>query len=132
MTRAGRRPRGGVDRGPRPVGDSLDEVVAGISPARARELEPRDARGRATPGEPTSVSSAALGTVFSRWEELVGPTVGRHTRPLRLEGRTLVVAVDQPPWATQIRVLSPGILARLAEDTGEPLDRLEVVVRPVR
>lgn len=78
-----------------------------------------------------ATSAAALGTVFSRWDELVGPAVSRHTRPLRLIGSTLVVAVDQPPWATQVRVLAPGILARLSESTGDTLDHLEVVVRPL-
>jgi len=132
VTRPRRRPGGGGDRGPRPLGDSLDEVVAGISPPRGRQSGARvqiggdaDANGGAEP-----VSAATLGTVFSRWAELVGPAVARHTRPLRLEGGTLVVAVDQPPWATQVRILSPGILTRLIEETGEPLERLEVVVRP--
>jgi predicted nucleic acid-binding Zn ribbon protein len=69
------------------------------------------------------------GTVFTRWEEIVGPSLARHTRPLRLESAVLVVAVDQPPWATQVRALAPGILDRLRERTGETLEHLEVVVR---
>jgi len=73
-------------------------------------------------------SAAALGTVFSRWEELVGPSVARHTKPLRIGSGTLVVEVDQPAWATQLRILAPGILARLTERTGEPIERLDVVV----
>lgn len=91
---------------------------------------PSSGDGGASARTVRAVSAAALGTVFARWEELVGPAVARHTRPLRLEGGTLVVAVDQPPWATQVRVLAPGILSRLTEHTGEPLDQLEVVVRP--
>lgn len=115
------------------MGDSLDDVVAGLNPRPQRAKEgtgPGD-----TVGHPVTVpgsSAAALGTVFSRWEELVGSAVARHTRPLRIEGGTLVVAVDQPPWATQLRALAPGILARLTERSGEQLDRLEVVVRPAR
>ncbi|MGH8989242.1 MAG: DUF721 domain-containing protein, partial [Acidimicrobiales bacterium] len=62
----------------------------------------------------------------------VGPHLSRHVRPLRLEAGTLLVAVDEPPWATEVRALGPGILARLTEEAGEPLDRLEVVVRPAR
>jgi predicted nucleic acid-binding Zn ribbon protein len=79
-----------------------------------------------------AVPAAALGTVFSKWEELVGPAVAKHTRPLRVESGTLVVAVDQPPWATQVRVLAPHILARVSERTGEPFERLDVVVRSLR
>lgn len=77
-------------------------------------------------------SAAAMGTIFSRWEELIGPSVARHTKPLRLAGGTLVVAVDQPAWATQLRVLAPGILERLTERTGEVIEQLEVVVGFVR
>ena len=138
MTRPRRRPRGGVDRGPTPVGESLDEVVAGLAPGqpwtgRAADRDRDGGRSSGSgPGAPApGPSAAALGTVFSRWEQLVGPAVARHTRPLRLEGGTLVVAVDQPAWATQVRVLAPGILARLTERTGERLDRLDVVVRPL-
>jgi predicted nucleic acid-binding Zn ribbon protein len=134
MTRPGRRPRGGVDRGPRPVGESLDDVVAGLTPPRQRGRPTADGQDHpptmSAEGGPTS--AVVLGTLFSRWEELVGPAVARHARPIRLEGGSLIVAVDQPPWATQMRVLAPGILERLREETGERLDRLEVVVRPER
>jgi predicted nucleic acid-binding Zn ribbon protein len=118
------------------VSESLDDVVAGLAPpgVRLTASPARDltASAASAVSEPRRASAAALGTVFSRWDELVGPVVARHVRPLRLEGGTLLVAVDQPPWATQVRVLAPGILARLAEQTGEPLGQLEVVVRPAR
>jgi len=127
--RGPRRARHGVDPGPRPVADALDEVLAGLVPPAPRRVEPgRDSAERASGGRP-SPSAATWGTVFSRWEELVGPGVARHAWPLRLEERALVVAVDRPPWATQVRALSADILSRLSEETGEPLERLVVVVR---
>jgi hypothetical protein len=136
MTRSGHQPRGSVDRGPLPVRESLDDVVDGLMPPGVRAPSPAHGRSApARPREPTAprrTSASALGTVFSRWADLVGPSVARHVMPLRLEGGTLLVAVDQPPWATQVRALAPGILDRLAEETGERLDRLEVVVRPGR
>jgi predicted nucleic acid-binding Zn ribbon protein len=107
-----RRRLRGIDRGPQPVGEALDDVV----------------RGLARPSRPSS-SAATLGTVFSRWEEVVGPAVARHARPLRLETGLLVVAVDQPPWATQVKALGSQILARIGELTGERLERMDVVVR---
>jgi hypothetical protein len=136
MTRRGRRPRGGADRGPRPLGESLDDVVSSFTPPRPGDRAPEDepaqaSAARGVPG-PRPGAAAAMGTVFATWGQIVGPAVARHTRPLRLEGGTLVVAVDQPPWATEMRVLAPGILTRLTEQTGERLDRLEVVVRPLR
>jgi predicted nucleic acid-binding Zn ribbon protein len=101
-----------VDRGPQPIGSALDDVLQGLAP----------------PTRPLP-SAATWGTVFSRWEEVVGPAVARHARPLRLEAGVLVVAVDQPPWATQVRTLGPRILAGITELTGEPLAHMEVVVR---
>lgn len=124
-----RRPRGAnsartrVERGPRAVRESLDDVLAGFAPpGRGTAGGRHETSGRA--------SAATLGTVFGRWDETVGESIARHTRPLRLEGRTLVVAVDQPAWATQLRALAPGILERLGAATGEMIDHLEVVVRP--
>ncbi len=136
VTRRGHRSRDGVDKGPRPVSESLDDLVGGLTPPRASGKTPnaRDEGDQTAPPDPVArrISASTLGTVFSRWEQLVGPAVARHARPLRLEGGTLVVAVDQPPWATQMRALAPGVLALLTHETGERLDRLEVVVRPAR
>jgi predicted nucleic acid-binding Zn ribbon protein len=109
-----RRPRG-ADRGPRPIGDTLGDVVQGLLPPG--------------PARTAAPSVAVWGTVFSRWEEVVGPGVAGHTRPLRLESGVLVVAVDQPAWATQVRSLGPEILGKLQGLTGEQLERLDVVVR---
>jgi predicted nucleic acid-binding Zn ribbon protein len=82
---------------PRPVKDSLEHL--------ARRL-----------GAPTAT---ALGAVFSRWDEAVGATVAAHARPVSLADGVLVVAVDQPGWATQLRYLSADLLGRLAEVAGE-------------
>lgn len=112
----------GADHGPRRLDDSLGEVLEDLAPPRG---DADDARG-ACPGPGTWTA------VFARWEEVVGEAMARHVRPLRLDGTTLVVAVDQPPWATQLRVLAPRILERVGALAGEPLEALEVVVRPAR
>ena len=72
-----------------------------------------------------------VGRVFARWAELVGEGVAAHVRPLRVDGDTLVVAVDHPAWAAQLRHIGPDILARVAdgyEADGAPT-RLQVKVR---
>jgi predicted nucleic acid-binding Zn ribbon protein len=73
-----------------------------------------------------------VGTVFARWEELVGPAVAAHVQPLKIEGTTLVVSADHPAWAVQIRHLSAQVLERLREATGgaSAPEHLEVRVRP--
>ena len=103
-----------------------------------------DARGRFT-GGPVPMAEALgavagrlgvgrpdlIATVFGRWEELVGSSVATHVRPLRLVGGTLIVSADHPAWATQIRLLAPEILERVATEfgvDGAPV-RLEIRVR---
>jgi predicted nucleic acid-binding Zn ribbon protein len=76
--------------------------------------------------EQTPVSSPAA--VLARWEEIAGPTLARHVHPLRLSGEVLVVAVDEPAWATQVRMLSGTLLARIGEITGHAPTRLDVTV----
>jgi len=55
--------------------------------------------------------------------------MARHVRPVRLSGGVLVVAVDQPAWATQVRALGTGLLARVGEIGGTVPDRLQVTVK---
>jgi len=56
--------------------------------------------------------------VFGRWEEAVGAAVAAHARPLRLDGTTLVVGVDAPAYATQLRLLTAQLLSRLRDLAG--------------
>ena len=51
-----------------------------------------------------------VGTLFRRWDDIVGPAVAAHVRPVRVDGATLVVSADHPAWATQIRHLHREIL----------------------
>lgn len=72
-----------------------------------------------------------LHVIFGRWEEVVGAAVAAHVRPLRVQDTTLVVVVDHPAWATQMRHLAPQVLGRLREVCGptNAPERLEVRVR---
>ena len=66
--------------------------------------------------------------VFSRWESLAGHELAAHARPVRLDGTTLVVAVDHPAWGTRARMEGAQILERIRAVGGVPVQRLEVVV----
>lgn len=94
------------------LGDSLHEVVRSLRP---------DAGAANAP-------AAAMGGVFGRWEQAVGAAVAAHVQPVKLDGTTLVVKVDDPAWATQLKFLEGTLKQRLAEVAGATIERLEVRV----
>jgi predicted nucleic acid-binding Zn ribbon protein len=81
---------------PRPVAESLDRVTKWLGAPRARELA----------------------TLFSQWEAVVGREIAQHTEPRSLRGGVLILLVDQPAWATQLRYLGPELLARIHAAVG--------------
>lgn len=92
---------------PKPVGASLDRVAASLGVTRA----------------------STLSAVFASWPELVGESVAQHARPRSLKAGTLVVAVDEPAWATQLRWLEADLVTRLNEALGAgQVERIEVRV----
>jgi len=97
----------------------------GVAPKRVNTSLDRIMRHIGSP------SGAAGAAVFTRWEEAVGAAVAVHARPLSLRGTTLVVAVDAPAYATQLRMLTPQLLARLGQIAGPGvIDGVEVRVKP--
>lgn len=68
-------------------------------------------------------------TVFGRWAELVGEGVAAHVRPLKLDRGTLIVEVDDPAWATQMKFLESDVLHRLRETGDMSVQTLEIRVR---
>jgi len=80
-----------------PLAKSLDDVVRGL-------------RG--------GTSARAVAGVFAQWDEIVGPQVAAHARPVSLVDGRLLVEVDEPGWATQLRYLEVELLARLVTVAG--------------
>jgi predicted nucleic acid-binding Zn ribbon protein len=78
--------------------------------------------------EPELVASLSAG-----WPDVVGPAVAEHARPRSLRGGVLVIAVDAPGWATELRYLEGEIRARLAAISGQhTVESVRVVVEPPR
>ncbi len=94
---------------PRPVGESLDKLTRSLS----------------------GIGAQPLASVFTEWTKVVGETLAAHCRPVALDGTKLVIAVDEPGWATQIRYLETELLGRLAQAVGgPPVASIEVRVSP--
>ena len=63
-------------------------------------------------------ADAAVGGVMGRWAQIVGAEVAAHAQPVSWADGELVVQTDSTAWATQIRLLAPTLLARLATELG--------------
>jgi predicted nucleic acid-binding Zn ribbon protein len=61
----------------------------------------------------------AVGSVFGRWAEIVGPDLAAHTRPDSFADGELAVVADSTAWATQVRLLAPQLIRRLAAELGD-------------
>ncbi len=89
--------RSGTGRDPKLLGDQLDQFVT--------------ERGWAV--------DVAVGAVIGRWSQIVGPEIAQHCAPVDFVEGVLTVRADSTAWATQLRLLSSSLLARLAQDVGE-------------
>lgn len=93
-------------RDPVPISSSLDGVV-------------RSLRGP---------SRSAVSGVFGRWDDAVGAQIAAHVTPVKLDEGVLLVEVDDPAWATQVKFLATTITERLIEVAGVRVERIEVRV----
>jgi predicted nucleic acid-binding Zn ribbon protein len=123
--------------------------------ARARRAKPAPvrARRRSTPTEqtwsgagPDDRDPAALGDavqnliserewtrtliaagLLPRWEQIVGADIAAHCRPERLRAGELTCVAESTAWATQLRLMSAQLLAKIAAEVGPDIvSRLSV------
>lgn len=73
----------------------------------------------------------AVGGVIGRWREVVGEQVAENCTPETFEDGRLVVRAHSTAWATQLRLLVPELLARLAADLGGGVVEEVTVLPPV-
>jgi predicted nucleic acid-binding Zn ribbon protein len=66
--------------------------------------------------------------VFSDWASIVGADVAAHCAPSVLRDGELKVTAESTAWATQLRLLTSTLLARIAAEVGpEVVHRLHIV-----
>ncbi|MEU0564197.1 DciA family protein [Nonomuraea sp. NPDC005983] len=63
--------------------------------------------------------SAAVGGVFGRWPDIVGPDLAAHTKPESFDDGEVLVVADSTAWATQVRLLARTLVRRLNEELGD-------------
>jgi predicted nucleic acid-binding Zn ribbon protein len=69
-------------------------------------------------------------SVFTDWARLVGGDIADHCQPTALREGELKVTAQSSAWATQLRLLAPRILGRLADELGAGIVTRLVVSGP--
>lgn len=58
------------------------------------------------------------GRVLEEWDDIVGPQVSAHCRPVSLDEGVLVVSASSSAWATQLRMISPQLITTIHDHVG--------------
>lgn len=102
--------------------DSRDrsDSAPGYSGARP---DPRDPQGIAlimkrVMGDLGWTEGLNAGRVLEEWDEIVGPSVAEHCRPVSLDAGVLVVSASSSAWAAQLRMLTPQLISTIEEHVG--------------
>jgi hypothetical protein len=69
-------------------------------------------------GDSTEVAQAAC---FVAWKQIAGEALRSNAVPLRLDDRTLLIAVADAAWQKQMQPLSGQLLFRLNSMLGQPV-----------
>ncbi|MBF6356774.1 DUF721 family protein [Nocardia higoensis] len=93
-------------------------------PQLLSQLATRIARSRGWDGK------VAEGTVFGRWAGVVGEDIASHATPVSLQDGVLGIAAESTAWATQLRMLQPQILAKIAAAVGPGVVRQLKITGP--
>ena len=76
--------------------------------------------------------TTAAASVLANWDRLVGPEIADHCRPTSLQDGELVLVAESSAWATQLRLMTRTLIARLAERVGPGVVDTVVVRGPVQ
>lgn len=144
-----------LDAGPDPLAAAAEALARARRAARERGLRPgrpgtgkgRGVTRRTTPDtaggrDPHLVgeeverlltsrgwsADVQVGSVVGRWPAIVGDAVAEHVEPVEFTGTRLTVQADSTAWATQMRLLTSSVLARIESEVGPDLVT-EIVVR---
>ena len=111
---AGRNSGGFSAPGPDPTSDPqrIGPLLAGYIEERGWDRPLADAR------------------IFAEWSRLVGVEVAAHCAPQSLTNGELRIAAESTAWATQLRLLSATLLARLVAELGPDVVRKLVISGP--
>jgi predicted nucleic acid-binding Zn ribbon protein len=70
--------------------------------------------------------------VLANWAKVVGPEIADHCQPVSLEDGELVLVAESTAWATQLRLLTKTLMARVRDHAGEGVVTKVVVRGPAQ
>lgn len=70
--------------------------------------------------------------VLANWDRLVGSEIAEHCRPTSLQDGELILVAESSAWATQLRLLTRTLTARLTEQVGPGVVQTIVVRGPAQ
>jgi predicted nucleic acid-binding Zn ribbon protein len=145
-----------MSEGDQPSGPDLVRKALAEAKAAARERgtgvvrraggRPAAVRRRTPAGDPVKFGEAiqrlvdergwqdttTAAGVLANWAAVVGPEIADHCQPVSLVDGELVVVAESTAWATQLRLLSKTLLARVREHAGEGVASKVVVRGPAQ
>jgi predicted nucleic acid-binding Zn ribbon protein len=74
---------------------------------------------------------AAEARIFGMWEAVVGADLAAHCRPVKLDEGELTIEAESTAWATQLRLLGPKLVGRIAGEIGRDVVRKLSIHGPV-
>lgn len=70
----------------------------------------------------------AEGTLFSTWVDVVGREISQHATPISLLEGVLTIQTSSTPWAVQLQLVGPDLLATIrASSPGALVDSLSII-----
>lgn len=126
QAKAAAKAKGAAPRAKRPARAAARQVGDGRDPARFGQLIARLVAERGW--EETTTAAGVL----ANWEAVVGPEIADHCQPVSLVDGELVLVAESSAWATQLRLLTRTLMARLKEHAGSTVVTKVVVRGPAQ
>ncbi|MCG2797698.1 MAG: DciA family protein [Cellulomonas sp.] len=116
-------------KGLRP-GDRPRRMVApasGTAGPDARDPQPLSASARRLAADLGWGQELVAGGLAERWPQVVGAQVAEHCEYVGLDAGVLTVQASSTAWATNLRLMTSSLLARIGEEVGDGVV-VEVIV----
>lgn len=70
--------------------------------------------------------------IFENWDSLVGNSLAEHAQPQKIQGHTLILAVDHPAWIQELQFLKEPLIRKIqAAFPDTRIDNLRFVLSKV-